>query len=186
MFLVYKLTGSAATLGLVGFAAGAPTWAIMLYAGVIADRMSRRTLLIITQTAMMVLAFVMAALAFLHVVQPWHILVIARLLGVANAFEAPARQAFVLEMVELPDLTNAIALNGAMFNTATAVGPAVAGVVYAIFGPAWCFTINGVSFIAVIIASRPHEDQSRSSPRPEKTSASPTSRRASSMPGDTR
>jgi MFS family permease len=94
----------------------------------------------------------MAALAFLGVVQPWHILVIALLLGVANAFEAPARQAFVLEMVDLPDMTNAIALNGAMFNVATAVGPAVAGVVYALFGPAWCFTINGISFIAVIAA----------------------------------
>jgi predicted MFS family arabinose efflux permease len=152
MFLVYKLTGSAAYLGLVGFASGVPTWFFMLYAGVIADRMSRRTLIIITQTVMMVLAFVMAALAFLNIVQPWHILVIALLLGVANAFEAPARQAFVLEMVELPDLTNAIALNGAMFNTATAAGPAVAGVVYALFGPAWCFTINGVSFIAVIAA----------------------------------
>jgi MFS family permease len=152
MFLVYKLTGSPAYLGLVGFASGAPSWFFMLYAGVIADRMSRRTLIVITQTAMMVLAFVMAALAFLNVVQPWHILVIALLLGVANAFEAPARQAFVLEMVDLPDLTNAIALNGAMFNTATAVGPAVAGVVYALFGPAWCFTINGISFIAVITA----------------------------------
>jgi MFS family permease len=152
MFLVYKLTGSAAYLGLVGFASGAPAIFFMLYAGVIADRMSRRTLIIITQTAMMVLAFLMAALAFLNVVQPWHILVIALLLGVANAFEAPARQAFVLEMVDLPDLTNAIALNGAMFNTATAVGPAVAGVVYALFGPAWCFTINGISFTAVIAA----------------------------------
>ena len=152
MFLVYKLTSSAAYLGLVGFAAGVPSWFFMLYAGVIADRMSRRTLIIITQTSMMILAFVMAALAFLNTVQPWHILVIALLLGVANAFEAPARQAFVLEMVDLPDMTNAIALNGAMFNTATAVGPAVAGVVYAIFGPAWCFTINGISFIAVIAA----------------------------------
>ncbi len=152
MFLVYKLTGSAAYLGLVGFASGAPAWFFMLYAGVIADRMSRRTLIIITQISMMVLAFAMAALAFLGVVQPWHILIIALLLGVANAFEAPARQAFVLEMVDLPDMTNAIALNGAMFNVATAVGPAVAGVVYALFGPAWCFTINGISFIAVIAA----------------------------------
>ncbi len=143
MFLVYKLTGSAAYLGLVGFASGAPSWFFMLYAGVIADRVPRRTLIIITQTAMMLLAFVLAALAFLNIVQPWHILVIAVLLGVANAFEAPARQAFVLEMVDLPDLTNAIALNGAMFNTATAVGPAAAGVVYALLGPAWCFTING-------------------------------------------
>jgi MFS family permease len=151
-FLIYQLTKSPAYLGLVGFAAGVPTWFFMLYAGVIADRMSRRTLIIITQTAMMVLAFILAALTFLHLVQPWHILVIALLLGTANAFEAPARQAFVLEMVDLPDMTNAIALNGAMFNTATAVGPAVAGVTYAIFGPAWCFTINGISFIAVIVA----------------------------------
>jgi MFS family permease len=151
-FFVYQLTRSPAYLGLVGFAAGVPTWLFMLYAGVIADRMPRRTMIIITQTSMMLLAFVLAALGFLHLVQPWHILVIAFLLGVANAFEAPARQAFVLEMVDLPDMTNAIALNGAMFNTATAVGPAAAGVVYAVLGPAWCFTINGISFIAVIAA----------------------------------
>jgi len=151
-FLVFDLTRSTAYLGLVGFAAGIPTWVFMLYAGVIADRMSRRILLMITQTAMTLLAFGLAALAFLHLVQPWHILVIALLLGTANAFEAPARQAFVLEMVETEDMTNAIALNSAMFNTATALGPAAAGVTYALFGPAWCFTINGLSFIAVIVA----------------------------------
>lgn len=151
-FLVFDLTKSPAYLGLVGFAMGVPTWIFMLYAGVIADRMPRRTMLMITQSAMMVLAFSLAALAFLHLVQPWHILVIALLLGTANAFEAPARQAFVLEMVEVEDMTNAIALNAAMFNTATALGPAAAGLTYAFFGPAWCFTINGVSFIAVIAA----------------------------------
>jgi MFS family permease len=153
-FLIYDLTKSPAYLGLVGFATGVPTWLFMLYAGVIADRMARRTLLMITQTAMMVLALVLAGLTFLHLVQPWHILVIALLLGTANAFEAPARQAFVLEMVEVQDMTNAIALNSAMFNTATALGPAAAGLTYAFFGPAWCFTINGVSFLAVIIALR--------------------------------
>jgi MFS family permease len=168
-FLVYQLTKSPAYLGLVGFAAGIPTWFFMLYAGVIADRVPRRTVIIITQTWMMALAFILAALTFLHLVQPWHILVMALLLGAANAFEAPARQAFVLEMVDLPDMTNAIALNGAMFNAATAVGPAVAGVVYAILGPAWCFTINGLSFLAVIAALalmklRPFI------PKPEKTS----------------
>jgi len=168
-FLIYQLTKSPAYLGLVGFAAGVPTWFFMLYAGVIADRVPRRTMIIITQTSMMILAFFLAALTFLHVVQPWHILVIALLLGAANAFEAPARQAFVLEMVGLHDMTNAIALNGAMFNTATAVGPAVAGLIYAILGPAWCFTINGISFIAVIVALslmklRPFV------PKPEKTS----------------
>jgi MFS family permease len=169
-FLVYELTKSPAYLGLVGFAAGVPTWFFMLYAGVIADRMPRRNMIIITQTAMMLLAFILAALTFLHLVRPWHILAIALLLGVANAFEAPARQAFVLEMVPLHDMTNAIALNGAMFNAATAVGPAVAGLIYAFLGPAWCFTTNGVSFIAVIVALalmklKPFV------PKPEKTSA---------------
>jgi MFS family permease len=151
-YLVYQLTRSPAYLGYVGFAGGIPSWLLMIYGGVISDRMSRRTLLVITQTTMMLLAFVLAVLAFTNVVQPWHIIVMALLLGVANAFDAPARQAFVLEMVEREDLVNAIALNSSMFNLATAVGPAVAGAVYAIVGPAWCFTINGVSFLAVIVA----------------------------------
>jgi MFS family permease len=153
-FLVFDLTRSPAYLGLVGFAAGAPTWLFMLYAGVIADRVSRRTLLVITQTAMMLLAFAIAALTFLHWIQTWHILVIAVLLGTANAFEAPARQSFVLEMVGREDMTNAIALNSAMFNTAMAVGPAAGGLIYGFFGPAWCFAINGVTFVAVIVALR--------------------------------
>jgi MFS family permease len=114
--------------------------------------MPRRTLLMITQTVMMVLAFAIAALTFLHWIQPWHILVMAFLLGTANAFEAPARMAFVLEMVGAEDMTNAIALNSAMFSTAMAVGPMAGGLTYAFFGPAWCFAINGVSFIAVIVA----------------------------------
>ena len=153
-FLVFELTRSPAYLGLVGFVTGVPTWMFMLYAGVIADRMPRRTLLMITQTVMMVLAFAIAALTFLHWIQPWHILVMAFLLGTANAFEAPARQSFILEMVGVEDMTNAIALNSAMFSTAMAVGPMAGGLIYAFFGPAWCFAINGVSFIAVIIALR--------------------------------
>ncbi len=151
-YLVFQLTNSPVYLGYVAFASGLPAWLFTLYGGVIADRMSRRTLLVITQTAMLVLAFILAALAFTGRVQPWHIVVLAFLLGVANAFDAPARQAFVLEMVERQDLTNAIALNATMFNAATAVGPAVAGITYAAFGPAWCFTLNGLSFIAVIVA----------------------------------
>ena len=151
-FLVFDLTKSPAYLGLVGFVAGVPTWLFMLYAGVIADRVPRRTLLMITQTAMMILAFAIAGLTFLHWVRPWHILVMAFLLGTANAFEAPARQSFVLEMVGAEDMTNAIALNSAMFNTAMAVGPMAGGLTYALFGPAWCFAINGVSFLAVIAA----------------------------------
>ena len=151
-YLVFQLTNSPSYLGYVAFASGVPTWLFMLYGGVIADRMSRRTLMIITQTAMLVLAFILALLTFTGRVQPWHIVVLAFLLGIANAFDAPARQAFVLEMVEREDLTNAIALNATMFNAATAVGPAVAGITYAVFGPAWCFTLNGLSFIAVIVA----------------------------------
>lgn len=153
-FLVYDLTKSPAYLGLVGFAAGVPTWLFMLYAGVIADRMPRRKLLIITQTAMMLLAFATAGLTFLHLIRPWHILVMAFFLGAANAFEAPARQSFILEMVDREDMTNAIALNSAMFNTAMAVGPAAGGLIYGFLGPAWCFAINGVTFVAVIVALR--------------------------------
>jgi MFS family permease len=151
-YFIYELTHSAAYLGYVGFAAGIPTWVFMLWGGVIADRISRRTLLIITQTSMMILAFILAALTFSHYVEPWHIIALAFLGGIANAFDAPARMAFVSEMVPREDMTNAIALNGAMFNIATAIGPAISGLTYAAFGPGWCFTINGVSFIAVIIA----------------------------------
>jgi len=151
-FLIYQLTQSPAYLGYVGFAAGIPTWLFTLYGGVISDRMPRRKLMLITQTSMLILAFILAALTFANVVQPWHIVVLAFLLGIANAFDAPARQSFVLEVVEREDMTNAIALNSTMFNSAAAVGPAVAGVTYALLGPAWCFTINGLSFIAVIVA----------------------------------
>ncbi len=151
-FLVFDLTKSPAYLGLVGFMTGIPTWLFMLYAGVIADRLPRRTLLMVTQTVMMALAFAVAGLTFLHWIQPWHVLVLAFFLGTANAFEAPARQSFILEMVALEDMTNAIALNSAMFNTAMAIGPMAGGLVYAFFGPAWCFAVNGASFLAVLVA----------------------------------
>jgi MFS family permease len=151
-FLVFDLTKSPVYLGLVGFMTGVPTWIFMLYAGVVADRFPRRSILIVTQTFMTFLAFVIAALTFVHLIQPWHILVMAFLLGVANSFDAPARQAFVLEMVTFEDMTNAIALNSAMFNAAMAVGPAFGGLLYGYLGPAWCFTINGVSFLPVIAA----------------------------------
>lgn len=151
-YLIFELTGSPAYLGYVGFAAGAPSWLFMLYGGVIADRVPRRTLLVITQAAMMALAVILAVLTFTGLVQPWHIVLLAFGLGVANAFDAPARVSFVTELVDKEDLTNAVALNGTMFNSATAVGPAVAGLTYALVGPAWCFTLNAVSFVAVIAA----------------------------------
>lgn len=151
-YLVYELTQSSAYLGIVSFAYGVPSWFFNLYGGVIADRVSRRTMLMVTQSSQMVLAFVLAGLAFSGLVQPWHIIILAFLLGIVNAFDAPARQSFVLELVTREDLSNAIALNSIMFNSAIAVGPAVAGIAYAALGPGWCFTTNGISFIAVIIA----------------------------------
>jgi hypothetical protein len=151
-YLVYELTKSPAFLGYVSAANGIPSWIFTLYAGAIADRMPRRTLMVITQSAMMVLAFILAALAFTHLVQPWHIIVLAFMLGICNAFDAPARQAFVLEMVDREVLTNAIALNSTMFTSAIVIGPAVGGLAYAWVGPEWCFTLNGLSFVAVIIA----------------------------------
>ncbi len=151
-FLIYQLTHSSAYLGYVGFASGIPSWLFMMYGGVIADRVSKRKVLIVTQSIMMILAFILATLVFTDTVQAWHILLLAFGLGSANAFDAPARQAFVSEMVDREDLTNAVALNATMFNTALIIGPAIAGIIYAAFGPGWCFAVNGVSFIAVIIA----------------------------------
>ncbi len=149
-YLVFQLTHSPAYLGYVGFAGGIPVWLFTLFGGVLADRMPRRRLLILTQSYMMLLALVLAALTFTGWVRPWHIVVLAFLLGAGNAFDAPARQAFVLEMVDRRTLGNAIALNSAMFNTAIAVGPAIGGLAYAAFGPGWCFSLNALSFLAVI------------------------------------
>ena len=151
-FLIFQLTHSPIFLGYVGFAAGIPALMFTLYGGVVADRFSRRNVLIATQIVMMILALIQAVLTFTGLIQPWHLIGLAFLLGIANAFDSPARQAFVLEMVDRKDLVNAIALNSTMFNTAAAVGPAIAGVAYALFGPAWCFMINAVSFIGVIAA----------------------------------
>jgi MFS family permease len=167
-FLVFDLTRSPAYLGYVGFAAGIPIWFLMLPAGVVADRMPRRRLLMITQSAMMLLAFITAGLSFIHFIRPWHILVLSFGYGVLNAFDAPPRQAIVQELVHADDLTNAIAMNSMMFNIGVSLGPAVGGLTYAFFGPAWCFTINGLSFIAVIIGLKRMRIQPFV-PRPDKT-----------------
>ncbi|HMT10823.1 MAG TPA: MFS transporter [Ignavibacteria bacterium] len=164
-FLIYDLTHSPAYLGYVGFASGLPTWIFMLYGGVIADRISKRKVLMITQSVMMALAAILAALTFFRVVQPWQIITLAFMLGTANAFDAPSRVSFVNELVDKADLTNAIALNSTMFNTATAAGPAIAGITYALAGPAWCFTINALSFIGVLIALQRMKLKHRVNPR---------------------
>lgn len=149
-YFIFELTHSPAFLGYVGFASGVPTWLFMIYAGVFADRYNRRNIIMFTQAVMMLLAAVLALLTFMNIVEPWHIIVLAFLLGIANAIEAPARQAFVNELVPREDLFNAIALNSTMFHSGAAIGPAIAGITYALFGPAWCFTINAISFLPVI------------------------------------
>jgi MFS family permease len=150
-WLVYRLTGSTLLLGTVGFASQIPILLVAPLGGTMADRNNRQRIVIGTQVASMVLAFLLAALTLTGKVQVWHILVLATLLGVANAFDIPARQAFLVDMVGKEDLMNAIALNSTMFNGARIVGPAVAGILVAMIGEGWCFFANAVSYIAVIV-----------------------------------
>lgn len=150
-WLVYELTHSDLALGIVGFVAAIPALLITPWGGVVVDRVPKRTLLILTQSGAMLLAFILAALTFTGVVQEWHIVALAAGLGFVNAFDGPARQAFVVELVGREDLPNGIALNSLMFNSARVVGPAMGGLLLALVGAAWCFTINGLSFLAVIL-----------------------------------
>jgi len=150
-WVVYQISRSELSLGLVAFASAIPVLVISPWGGVIVDRVSRRKLLILTQSGAMLLAFILATLMFKNTVQEWHVVVLAALLGVVNAFDAPARQAFVPEMVGKEDLPNAIALNSMMFNSARVIGPAIAGLVLGLVGAAWCFTLNGISYLAVIV-----------------------------------
>ena len=150
-WLVYRLTGSATLLGIVGFASQFPVFVLAPVGGAVADSYPRRHALIATQTAAMLLAFPLAALTLTNRIQVWHLIVFATLLGAISAFDVPIRQAFVVEMVGRDDLMNAIALNSSMMNGARIIGPAVAGVLVAAVGEGWCFLLNGVSFIAVIV-----------------------------------
>ena len=151
-WLIYRLTDSAALLGLIGFAGQIPVFVLAPLGGVIADRANRHRVLIATQASMMVLALALAALTLSGVVQVWQIFTLATLLGLANAFDIPARQAFVAELVPRDDLVNAIGLNSSMVNGARAVGPAVAGLVVAAVGEGYCFLLNGLSYVAVLVA----------------------------------
>lgn len=150
-WLVYRLTGSSLLLGATGFASQVPVFLLSPAAGIVADRHNRRYVVIATQTASMLLAFVLAVLTLGGWVQVWHVFVLAALLGVVNAFDVPGRQSFLVEMVGKEDLMNAIALNSSMFNGARIVGPAIAGVLVARIGEGWCFLTNGVSYVAVIV-----------------------------------
>src|SRR5438045_1594911 len=150
-WLVYRLTGSALLLGTVGFASQIPVFLLAPFGGAVADRRRRHRIVIATQASAMILASVLAFFTLTGRVQVWHIFVLAASLGAVNAFDIPARQAFLVEMVGKEDLMNAIALNSSMFNGARVIGPAIAGILVARIGEGWCFFSNAVSYIAVII-----------------------------------
>ena len=152
-WVVYQLTNSALALGAVSFIGTIPTLFLMLPGGAIVDRLPHRRLLMSTQSVMMMLAFIMAGLAATGKLQVWQIAVLAAILGITQSFDAPARQTLAVEMVEdRRYLSNAIALNSTIFNLARIVGPAIGGIVLAAVGAAWCFGLNGLSFVAVLIA----------------------------------
>jgi MFS family permease len=150
-WLVYRITGSSLLLGVVGFAGQIPIFLFAPLGGLAADRLNRHRVVIGTQAVSMILAFILAVLTLLHIIRVWEIVVLAALLGVVNAFDVPARQSFLIEMVVREDLMNAIALNSSMFNGARIIGPAIAGILVARIGEGWCFFANAVSYVAVII-----------------------------------
>jgi MFS family permease len=152
LWLVYQLTHSAALLGVFGFASQVPMLFLSSLGGYVGDRFDRHRGVIVTQTITMILAFVLAGLTWTHWIGKWQLIVIAFLVGIVNAFDVPIRQAFFVQMVGKEDLPNAIALNSSIFNGARAVGPAIAGIAIAYLGAGWCFFINGLSFVAVIVA----------------------------------
>jgi len=149
-WLVYRITDSASKLGLVAAAGTLPVLIFSLWAGVLVDRLPKRKVIVATQTAAMLLALTLAALVAFDVVQFWHVIVLATLLGCVNAVDMPARQSFVPEMVGKEDLANAIALNSSVFNGARVIGPAIAGFLVAAVGEAAAFSLNGLSYLAVI------------------------------------
>ena len=151
VWLVYRLSGSSLLLGVADFTAQFPAALILPLAGVLTDRWNRHRTVLVTQTLMMIQAFALMALTVAGLVSVWQILVLGALLGVVSAFDATARQSFVIEMVEgHDDLGNAIAINSSVFNAARLLGPAVAGIVIGLCGEWPCFLLNGLSYLAVL------------------------------------
>jgi MFS family permease len=151
--LIYRLTGSAAALGLVSLLGLLPTIPLSLWGGSLSDRVPKRAIILICQVLMLIQALLLAFLTWTGAIRTWHVYLLSILLSAVNAVDLPARQAFTVDMVEgKADLTNAIGLNSAMFNAARAIGPAMAGVLVAITGEATAFLVNGLTFVAVIIS----------------------------------
>ncbi|HKC63242.1 MAG TPA: MFS transporter [Pyrinomonadaceae bacterium] len=152
-WLVYRLTGSALLLGVVGFAGQIPSFLLAPFAGVLVDRWNRHHLLVATQVLSLLQSLALAILTLTGIIQIWHVIALSVFQGLINAFDMPARQAFVVEMVERrEDLANAIALNSSMVNTARLLGPSIGGVIIAAVGEGWCFMIDAISYVAVIIS----------------------------------
>jgi len=149
-WLVLELTHSALKLSIVSAMQFLPMMLFSLYAGTLVDRFPKRKLLIITQTSLALLAVILATITYLGIVQYWHVLILALLLGVVNTLDMPTRQSFFIELVGREDLMNAIALNSSIFNLARIIGPAVAGLLIGLVGIAICFYLNALSFLAVI------------------------------------
>jgi MFS family permease len=150
-WLVYRLSGSVFLLGIVGFFGQIPTLILAPFAGVLVDRWDRHRILVVTQFLSMLQSVALAVLTFARIITVPDVLILQVVQGIINAFDTPARQAFVVEMVEdRADLPNAIALNSSMVNVSRVIGPSVAGLVIAAVGEAWCFTIDAISYVAVI------------------------------------
>ena len=150
-WLVYQLTHSSVWLGAIGFLTSVPVLLFSMFGGTLADKISKKRLIVATQTASMVQAFILAMLVWTDLITPAIVGVLAFTLGMVNAIDMPSRQSFVVEMVGKDDLPNAIALNSAVFNSARMFGPAIGGIIIGVLGVGWCFFLNGISFIAVII-----------------------------------
>lgn len=152
-WLVYRLTGSVFLLGLVGFTSQIPTFVLAPFTGVLTDRFNRLKIMTLTQVFFMLQALIMTLLVFLNLIQVWHIIALSLFSGIIMAFDAPARQSLVIDLIDNPDdLSNAIALNSAIFNGARLIGPAIAGIAIAVVGEGICFLLNTLSFVAVIAA----------------------------------
>ncbi len=152
-WLVYRLTGSVFLLGLIGFTSQIPTFIIAPFAGVLLDRYNRLKILRLAQILFMIQALIMAIMVLSDIIQVWHIIALSLIFGLISAFDAPARQSLVIHLIDKPSrISNAIALNSAVFNGARLVGPAIAGVIIGLVGEGICFLLNALSFLAVIYA----------------------------------
>jgi MFS family permease len=149
-WLIYRLTNSAFALGYISFVGMLPVVPIALVGGTIIDRASKRKVVIVTETGLMLQAFILAFLAWTGTIQIWHLILLEFMFGLFGAIDQPARQAFLIEMVGKEDLTNAIALNASVFNMARALGPAIGGLLMVQLGEAGCFFVNGLTFLALI------------------------------------